>query len=628
MNLINPVFSFVVFKPGTSEGSLLDTEDSGHLETEEPLFIVLEDGSLQTTLDFNSLPISEEDDLKFQLVLETETKEEADALTEGVKIYLVKAGAVIIDAPSLDGNILVDYSDVDHDKLPMLIRISEKKVLVYWPHGIPDFKSKVDPYTCAKLALTFPDGEETQYYTSNKLAHVPDKRFTSVLEYYCEENAYDFYYCTDGIVNRARIPMYLNRPQFQDDESVYVKSNGQRKLLKSVTRKEYQGQTEMLTDQWHDRIKYALSHDSVHIWGYHFTGGISKNGNYERDWPDFMDFEGSVGKFKVLASPYNWRNSNCEECQPYEDTPSEENTCNVVTSDVLIMDDDQVPGQNWRYSAIWNHSSQPNEVLWSYSVDGGATWQIIPNILDVEPIPLDQLHYDLGAAEKQDHMLRITPKCANGIEGTPGIGNYVAEDNAGCQAIDHIDIVNITTTEAEFSWPKVTPTPAGGYDWRLYIMGLLRDSGNTWNPGDPITLHLTGLTPGMHYSLRVRSHCSDDSVSEWRNKSFDTQNPPTNVTIHPLSDVDINDVRVDGIVVDDPVPFGFPVSTGTSAIAPYSNGAVSSIVDVDLVGTPGVSTVRIIDSNGVNHDQAWIGDGRYTFPGIDTSNGFTVTTFA
>jgi hypothetical protein len=100
------------------------------------------------------------------------------------------------------------------------------------------------------------------------------------------------------------------------------------------------------------------------------------------------------------------------------------------------------------------------------------------------------------------------------------------------------------------------------------------------------------------------------------------------VTINPLADNDVMAVRVNGADVTNVLPSGFPVVTNTLATADYIGTITPSVIEVDLVGSPGVSTVRIVDSNGNNHDLSWVGAGTYTFNNIPIFNNFTVTTFA
>lgn len=272
------------------------------------------------TTPFDTLPVVLPDDLKFQLRVEADSDVEADQIENGtVRIYLVKSNGPITNPSELSAAMLLDYHTL-HTMEPGLIRLADKLLVIYWDRGVYGFESVIAIGECFRFCISITSGtasNATTYYTSNLMHRRPFTKGTSVLEYSCFENAYDFQYCNGYLPNRVRLPLFVRRPQWQDDESVYVRSDGSRKLLKSVTKKEYEGVVELLTEPWHERIKAALSHDRVSIDSKWYSGGISKSGNYETDWPEFMDFEAAPAKFKVLATPYNWRNSNCANCIPW-----------------------------------------------------------------------------------------------------------------------------------------------------------------------------------------------------------------------------------------------------------------------------------------------------------------------
>jgi hypothetical protein len=96
---------------------------------------------------------------------------------------------------------------------------------------------------------------------------------------------------------------------------------------------------------------------------------------------------------------------------------------------------------------------------------------------------------------------------------------------ADCIAVTEIEIVDITSTTADATWPAVSPAPSGLYDWELYtgsFGGTLVDSGlGYWNPGS-LVLGLFSLTPNTHYYFRVRGNCNGDGYSSWAEAEFDT----------------------------------------------------------------------------------------------------------
>jgi hypothetical protein len=279
------------------------------------------------------LPVNLQTDVAFQVLLTASSEAIADNLmTVDKALWLYSA----------EGMELHNYLD---DTLEFLVyRISATEVLLYWANGLPDLASYINPDTCFRLALYVNYDEDTSYRSNtNLLKFVTDASYTSVLEYSCEENSYGFVYCYATIPNRVRLPLYLNRPQYNDDETVYVKSDGSFKVTRSVTRKEYEVKTDYFNDQVHEKLKVALSHDAVSITSDVYSGGIRKNGSYEILWDELPGYSGEASaKVKVNSTPYLVRNDNCAVCDNYEPPPPATNlgwsfTTNFALTGTLII---------------------------------------------------------------------------------------------------------------------------------------------------------------------------------------------------------------------------------------------------------------------------------------------------
>lgn len=258
------------------------------------------------------IPVCDDNDIAFHTEVLCTTVAQANTLMDSVdvKLYVVKPEASISSTADITPSVvLFDYSWMPLGKF----RISEKRIVLYWPNGLSGI-STIEMEQCCKICLSI----GTEAVVSNLLKRV-DTPFTSVLEYSCEENSYGFKYCADGsIINRVRIPMFLKAPQLSDTETVYFFSNGRSKVLSSVTRKEYECVIDYCTEDLHEKIKIALSHDNVKIESDVFSGGITKNGGYEIDWQDLPGYSKSaMANLKVFASPYMVRNSNCSTCNEY-----------------------------------------------------------------------------------------------------------------------------------------------------------------------------------------------------------------------------------------------------------------------------------------------------------------------
>ena len=348
-----------------------------------------------------TLPLEQDTDLKFQVVM-SGTKGQCDTLmSTNVYLHTVRNTIITSDA-EMTANTLLPATNFFS-----CYRISETKVLLYWPHGLQGLNG-LTAGQCLRVAFKV-DGA---FYNSNVFNLDVASRFTSTLEYSCDEDSNGFYYCFDDLPNKIRLPLYIAKPQYQDSEEIYTRSGGQIDILNSVTKKEYSGKTEYLPDEIHCMIKIALSSDNIDIESHFYTGGIRKNGNYDIAWPDgFLDEVGQA-EFKVFATPFNVRNNNCVDCgEEWSD-----DGCNITVADFSVTatglseSDDSfnftwsVTGYGTAYT-FWNIQ---------YSADGGVTWTDLPGQLD----PTDPLFSsDQGyISTNTSYKFRLIVKCHNDVQ--------------------------------------------------------------------------------------------------------------------------------------------------------------------------------------------------------------------
>jgi hypothetical protein len=260
------------------------------------------------------LPIAAGSDIAFQVLLTAADEAEADTIgndTLKLSIWSMPESELLHDYYA-DGYYFTFY------------RLSATQVLAYWTNGLPDVDTYAPFDSCFTIVLLVV-GTYTFIYNSVLLKHVFDNKYTSIIEYSCEENSYGFNYCADHTPNRVRVPMYLWKPQFVDEEEVYFKSDGSVKVLKSVTRKTFELTVDHLDAATHEKIKVALSHDAVFIESDVYSGGIRKNGSYDIEWYDKPGYsEVSPAKTKVYATPYLVRNDNCAVCESFTPPPPPE----------------------------------------------------------------------------------------------------------------------------------------------------------------------------------------------------------------------------------------------------------------------------------------------------------------
>jgi hypothetical protein len=159
---------------------------------------------------------------------------------------------------------------------------------------------------CFRIALC---NNNTKLAVSSTVFTVVNSRYISNINYLCEDDSFDFAYCDTKFINRVCLPLYLKNPQFPQKQTVYEKRNGQRRLLSAAISKEWEIETDYLSEGVHEKLIIALSHDEVYING----RLVTKTGDYSIDYGSILKRNGveyMKGSCKVSANVTH-RNSNC-----------------------------------------------------------------------------------------------------------------------------------------------------------------------------------------------------------------------------------------------------------------------------------------------------------------------------
>lgn len=126
--------------------------------------------------------------------------------------------------------------------------------------------------------------DETEQITySNILRRVIGNDY-STIQYSCSEDAFGYPFShklesgTTPAINQT-LPLLLTSPQYKQEDKIYTKRNGENVVLFANIAREYDGHTEYIPIDWHEKILMALSSDKVYINGERVT----KSGNYEID---------------------------------------------------------------------------------------------------------------------------------------------------------------------------------------------------------------------------------------------------------------------------------------------------------------------------------------------------------
>ncbi|MBQ9602438.1 MAG: hypothetical protein IJR42_01335 [Paludibacteraceae bacterium] len=167
----------------------------------------------------------------------------------------------------------------------------------------------------AKVVVQAKRGDGTYLYSNpiillNEAVDKDSERFAFV-KYRCDEDALGFPFSQEPTKYVSiDLPIRLHSPQLVQDEKTYVKANGEVVTLYAKYYKEWDGETEYLSAEMHDKIVAALSCDEVYINGKRVT----KSEKYEIAWDAYdLDCDGetklAMATFKVREH-ITQRNSN------------------------------------------------------------------------------------------------------------------------------------------------------------------------------------------------------------------------------------------------------------------------------------------------------------------------------
>lgn len=148
-------------------------------------FVQFNEDSTVTSCNFPDislcLPVVEDQDVAFQFVIETETKEEADALCD-----LLAESVVVGISDECAGDTLLDF-----EQKPDRFRLSDTQVLYNWGYGVPGFSTITPVGGCFFIRVSILGYN----FCSNCFQRIADDCHTSVLEYGNDDDAFGFNYC-------------------------------------------------------------------------------------------------------------------------------------------------------------------------------------------------------------------------------------------------------------------------------------------------------------------------------------------------------------------------------------------------------------------------------------------------
>lgn len=164
--------------------------------------------------------------------------------------------------------------------------------------------------------------EENIIGYSNLLQYVHNNDgYLSELSYFCNEPQFGIPFSTylatlgprpkyaKGVEDIA-LPVRISKPQYKQTDKIYENRNGEQIVLYATINKEYEGETDYIPDEWHEKIVTALSCDEVYI----NDERVTKSDSYEIDQDNYTYSDCGIrltrATFKVKTN-VTQRNSNC-----------------------------------------------------------------------------------------------------------------------------------------------------------------------------------------------------------------------------------------------------------------------------------------------------------------------------
>lgn len=311
-----------------------------------------------------------------------------------------------------------------------------------------------------------------------------------------------------AFTNRIRLPFKITHPQYPKDKTSFRFANGSTQTLSVVVKKTYEGQTDWLPEKWHERLVIALEHDSVTIEGDKYLGGIVTDGDYEIDWPKFLDYPTAKAAFTVQVTPFDNTNDNCQTCEQVQQLALQDITFPEMleegeTYNINVAEVDNI----CCYPAVFNIVSFNTDYVETAFLDQLGNLSITMKATFFSGSAISLLTY------------RVT--CPNGGFDEADVIGDVDGDIPVCAAPSDIVYSGITASTAEVDFTPASPVP-DHYLWKLYRASLLVQLGTTVSPH----IDLIGLAPSTEYDLYIRSQCdatdNDDPASVFIHKIFAT----------------------------------------------------------------------------------------------------------
>lgn len=200
-----------------------------------------------------------------------------------------------LDLVDASTDISVGVYDKDDNELTglsgIVTNVAGNKYHFLISHTISNYDAK-----CMYIGVNYTIDGTVNHAYSNLIYNNYSAELTDV-QYRCYEDSFSFPYDGNTKTNRLKLPILANKPQYPQDDKIYVDGNGVRNLLYSKISKENEFETEYLPTEWHEKIVVMLGHDNVL-----FNGTkIQKTGEYEIDYDNEDKLDCGLYLYKAKA---------------------------------------------------------------------------------------------------------------------------------------------------------------------------------------------------------------------------------------------------------------------------------------------------------------------------------------
>jgi len=229
-----------------------------------------------------------------------ETLANVSAFTYAVDASSIAYGESVTRTISIEG-----LTDKTFAKGTYTLKIPALYIRSWGANGVP-YQQYANIQINAGSQMIF--NQSADWYSNLLRRYENPKGELALLSYTCDTETFDLPFTSSRPI-RQWLPIWLNKPAFNQKDEIYEKLSGERVVLFATINKELQAQTDYIPEWWHERIVLALSCDKVFVNGTRLT----KSDNYDIDWDNHTEADCGVwlakAKWKMVANVTS-RNSN------------------------------------------------------------------------------------------------------------------------------------------------------------------------------------------------------------------------------------------------------------------------------------------------------------------------------